>query len=264
MKNLAIYIPKLAWTLSASRSVSFFVLLGKLYYFVFSRKIFTRLKSSPFEFCGVFAGLPICYQLRYPMDIASLVEVYVFKEYEWSLDFDPKVIIDLGAHFGDTALYYRNKYPNAHIIAVEPEPKNFERLLENVQGVRGVDIVQADVGGDDGMVTLYVGESSLGHSVQVRGEGVGLDVPQKSLQTLLSEYGYKDADLVKFDIEGAEFSVFNTEDSTRFARAFIGELHFDLDNSTNVYDFVDLFSGFKCEVNELGGRGRFLFRAKTS
>src|SRR6476620_11843470 len=42
-------------------------------------------------------------------------------------------IIDLGANIGLASLYFLNKCPHARVVAVEPDPSNFELLSRNLQ-----------------------------------------------------------------------------------------------------------------------------------
>src|SRR4051812_43210576 len=59
----------------------------------------------------------------------------MFMRGELDVDFDkaPEVIIDGGANIGLATLYLKQKYPQAKIIAVEPEKSNFELLTVNTK-----------------------------------------------------------------------------------------------------------------------------------
>src|SRR5690349_11424561 len=49
-----------------------------------------------------------------------------------------ETIIDLGANVGLSAVYFKTKYPNAQVIAVEPEKKNYEQMIKNLSGFSNV------------------------------------------------------------------------------------------------------------------------------
>src|SRR3954468_13533302 len=49
-----------------------------------------------------------------------------------------ETIIDLGANVGLSAVYFKTKYPNAQVIAVEPEKKNYEQMMKNLSGFSNV------------------------------------------------------------------------------------------------------------------------------
>jgi FkbM family methyltransferase len=44
-----------------------------------------------------------------------------------------KVIVDIGANVGYSALYFAHLYKNAKIFAIEPEKNNFSQLQKNCQ-----------------------------------------------------------------------------------------------------------------------------------
>jgi len=66
-------------------------------------------------------------------DMDVFQQIFVNEEYEFSLDRDPKVIIDAGANIGLASIYYSIKYPEAKIIAIEPELSNYELLKNNIK-----------------------------------------------------------------------------------------------------------------------------------
>lgn len=259
MRTIFLTIPMLARALSDSSFLSRITLTVQLWFFFLSRKFFKF--DSDFSIDCVFKTVKFQIFLRYPMDIAVLREIYVDREYEWFPANDPKVIIDLGAHFGDTALYYHAQYPEATIISVEPSPENFERLKKNTARIIQIVPVQAAIGGHDGSIKLNLGKSSLGYSVVPRdGATTSIEVPQVTLKTLYAQNGIQKADLIKFDIEGGEEALFVTDNPSEFADAYIGEVHEDL-ISIDSKEFVSRFDSFDIEKIRLTNPRRFTLKA---
>jgi FkbM family methyltransferase len=259
MRTIFLTIPALAKILSGGSFIRRISLTIQFWFFFLSRKFFKF--DHDFSIGCTFKTVTFPIFLRYPMDIAVLREIYVDREYEWFPANDPKVIIDLGAHFGDTALYYHAQYPEATIISVEPSPENFERLKKNTAGIQQIVPVQAAVGGMDGSIQLNLGESSLGYSVKAReGTVTSVEVPQVTLRTLFAQNGIQKADLIKFDIEGGEEALFVTDNPSEFADAYIGEVHEDL-ISIDSQEFVSRFSDFNIEKIRLTNPRRFTLKA---
>jgi FkbM family methyltransferase len=218
-------IPNLAKAFSEGRLIKFFILVLIFWYFVISRKIFKVKKDFPLKV--FFVEKSITFYLRYPMDLAVLSEIYVLKEYVWAPE-KPLVIFDLGAHFGDTALYYNSRFPEATIIAVEPFPENYERLIKHTKHIPQIIAVHAAVGAYDGTIELNIVNSTLGHSLIKRDSSQeSITVPLRTLSSLIEEYKINRIDLLKFDVEGAEFSIFENFPPSMVV-SLIGELHFDL------------------------------------
>ena len=58
----------------------------------------------------------------------------IFVENEYDLDLaDPSFIVDAGAYIGLSSIYFACKYPNATVVAIEPEESNFSVLLKNTK-----------------------------------------------------------------------------------------------------------------------------------
>lgn len=217
--------------------------------------------KSDMKFPFKFNGQNISMYLRYPMDVAVLSEVFLEHEYEWVGSVQPEIIIDLGAHFGDTTLYYHARFPNAKIIAVEPSPENYERLLNNTKNIGNIICVQAAVGMRNEMVQLNLVGSTFGHSLIKReGSTEFVSVRQLTLGSLFEEVGIKKADLIKFDIEGAEFDLFKNVDPKQFSSTYVGEVHFDLVETTQI-SFSSYFKDFKVLYLPITSK-RFLFQAE--
>lgn len=72
-------------------------------------------------------------ELKFPMhlrnnssDILTFHQIFTFKEYGMNLGFVPKFIVDAGANIGLSAVFFTNKFPDATIVAVEPEKSNLK------------------------------------------------------------------------------------------------------------------------------------------
>lgn len=241
MKLIFVRIPQLARVFSNQHLSHFFRLLFALYFFIFSRKL--KLIKHDFPLSVTYNGAVIKLFLRYPMDLAVLDEVFLAEEYAWSPSVDPECIIDLGGHFGDTALYYRSRYPKAKIIVIEPSAENFKRILKHVSHDSGIIPIQAAVGAEDGCIDLHLGPSSLGYSVLDRGNTSTIEkVPMQSLDSIMAQANCEKIDILKFDIEGAEFGLFPS--LSEKVGAIIGELHFDLNDSYSLRDMESILEEY--------------------
>jgi FkbM family methyltransferase len=69
-------------------------------------------------------------------DAASFLFIYdeMFNKqiYKFATNETSPLIIDCGANIGLSTIYFKREYPNARIIAFEPDPKIFETLSYNI------------------------------------------------------------------------------------------------------------------------------------
>jgi FkbM family methyltransferase len=121
------------------------------------------------------------------------------------------VFLDIGASVGGYALFAAGLGGSrARILAVEPLPEVFERLVYNIQqsefaNVKALSCALADI---DGEITLFVNTSNQGETsvriVSAEARVEQMRVRSKTLLTLAREEGYARIDAIKLDVEGAE------------------------------------------------------------
>lgn len=138
-------------------------------------------------------------------DFQLLISVFLFGEYDGPLPAQADLIVDLGAHVGASVVYWRQRYPEAEIVAVEPDPESFKRLQRHTGDDGRVRLIQAAVTERSGTVRFT--PSALGWTSHLarHGEDDAVEVPGISFPELLQEVaGDRTIDLLKVDIEGAE------------------------------------------------------------
>jgi FkbM family methyltransferase len=145
-------------------------------------------------------------------DIGMCHEILIKRSYRNDLPAAPEVIIDAGANIGLTSIFFANEYPNARIIAIEPEESNFEMLRKNTAPYRNVEIINAALWGENCELDIF--DPQEGHSAfRTKSESpTGIAGPKKvrgvTVDRLMQELGIEFVDLLKIDIEGAELEVF--------------------------------------------------------
>lgn len=149
-------------------------------------------------------------------DIAAFQQIYVDREYASNnLPLRASVIVDLGANIGLATVYFGLLYPEARILAVEPEAENFALLQLNAShlGAR-VSCENAAVWKEDGTINLHT-EDAEGNHLGAWGIRVsdGHDRAAGTtrcyrLDTLLNHAGIVAVDILKVDVEGAEIELF--------------------------------------------------------
>ncbi len=121
------------------------------------------------------------------------------------------VFVDVGSHIGFYALLAAQRVaPGGRVLAIEADPRNHERLLDNVgrNPALGVETVCVAVSDTEGKALLAQNTTGNrgGNSLLVGGD-VAIEVPCKTLASILAERGIARVDGMKLDIEGMEFRV---------------------------------------------------------
>ena len=164
----------------------------------------------------------------------SLKDDLLLREYEWmGVDVAAArgVVVDAGAHVGTfTATAAAHA---AQVVAVEPNPANLALLRANLErnGIDNVEIVEGALWpGEDEVELAMAGPTSAG-SVVDEGGGTTVTVQAVDLDSLVDRVG--SVDLLKLDIEGAEFELLRAASPATLARidTIVGELHLWADPS---------------------------------
>ncbi len=145
---------------------------------------------------------------------------------------EPRLIVDCGAYTGYSTLFFLEKYKNAHVIAVEPDPENFELCRLNLEPYTNrVTLVEAAIWSDDSELALHRGELADGREwatmVQPAKNDESPDVKGIDLGTLLRDSGFTEIDLLKMNIECSEREVFSKNYSKwlPYVKNMIVQLH---------------------------------------
>ncbi|WP_223212131.1 FkbM family methyltransferase [Thiolapillus brandeum] len=116
--------------------------------------------------------------------------------------------MDAGAHIGMSAVFFASKYPKARVIAIEPEPTNYQVLHRNAQEYTNISTIQAGLWSRK--AHLCIEDSNVDTwSFRVVEDPSGKGIPAIGIQDVMSEYGVEQIDVLKMDIEGAEVEVLN-------------------------------------------------------
>lgn len=176
----------------------------------------SRVLKEPVEILVSVPGIKAPLHLRIrTTDVSLFSEILIKSEYDWQFSKSPKVIVDAGANIGLSPVFFARKYPNATVIAIEPEPSNFELLQKNTAPYPNVLPVHAALWGDN--CDLSIADPGYGNwgyqTVDDRDEavrGTSCRVPGTTLDKLMRDFGVDYVDILKIDIEGAEKEVFES------------------------------------------------------
>ena len=179
-------------------------------------------------------------------------EVFILDEYDFETAAHPEVIFDIGANVGYAAVYFAQRYPEARIIAVEPEKSNLECLKRNTAAYPNITIVEAGIWGKRTRLTL-VDPDAKSSDFQLRESRPGEDgIEALTVDNLLELANTDHVDIVKIDIEGGEKELF-AENVDWLARVgtLIIELH-DRFKPGCKETFLDAVSRYGFSGHEMG------------
>lgn len=152
-------------------------------------------------------------------------------------DYPVKTIVDGGAHIGAATAYFKQRWPDAQVIAVEPDLDNYNVLVMNV--LPGSIALRARLAyTDDAVVEAIHPDHTTCHRIVPRGsvlpEGYRVATAASSitLAQILHNYRWPTLDLLKLDIEGGEVDVIvhEQDDVLKRIRFIVGEFHDGYDN----------------------------------
>ena len=144
-----------------------------------------------------------------PFDFATFEEVILKEDYNLTINFNPSTIIDGGANIGLTSVFFANKYPNADIVAVEPEEGNFEMLKKNTKNYGRISLIRSGIWSHSAILSVV--DEGKGNNSFTVAEILSPKVDSInaiSIYDIMQERSWDTIDILKLDIEGAEKNVF--------------------------------------------------------
>lgn len=187
-------------------------------------------------------------------DMSVIDEFFVDKMYrtiEPIITNTKNIILDVGAHIGCFSVYARKLNSVSPIIAIEPEPNNFEILKENLKLNHCKNIITkqtALVGTNKKTIELYLNKDSHNHSTFYETKE-SISVSATNLEELIRKNKLEKIGILKIDIEGEEFSVIKNikPDTWKLIENIILEYHDFRGNNHNDLENIIRSKGFSVE-----------------
>ena len=164
-------------------------------------------------------------------DYDVFYQLFAKSEYDIPVDFSPKLIIDAGANIGLAAVYFKNKFPDATIISIEPDSGNFEMLQKNTAPYDNIFLEKAGIWNKETYITVEdtYGLGEHGMIVKENDHPAENSMKAVTIDGLLKKYNLEgqSIDILKVDIETSEKYFFesNYENWLPNVKMLIVELH---------------------------------------
>ncbi len=176
-----------------------------------------------------FAGKRKLYFRPGTSDLPAFRQIFLDKEYAFEPGSIPKVIFDLGANVGFASVYFSQRFPEAKIIAVEPEPSNYSQLIKNTVGYSNIHPLCAAVWSSVCELELAMNSDYGDWGASIFITGKSFRVKSTTISELMDHYHVSYIDILKVDIEGSEKEIFSSCGGwINRVRVFVIELHENL------------------------------------
>lgn len=152
-------------------------------------------------------------------------------------------VLDCGANIGISVLRTKQLYPEARILAFEPDPDICQILRRNLQRNHAADVavVEAAVWTDHTGVSFRQEGTVSGHILSCANADIGTQVLVSSVA--LADYISEPVDFLKLDIEGAELEVLRScKDRLPNIQKMVVEVHYELANPAFLAEILALLT----------------------
>ena len=122
-------------------------------------------------------------------------------------------IWDIGAHMGETTLYFRSQNETSTIRSFEPVSENFDILSQNCYKLKNQFSYKLAIGEESKNLELFLQNGSVIHSLREdlnkpsSENGRSEMVEQETVDSQFLRFQSKSIDLLKIDVEGYELNV---------------------------------------------------------
>ena len=140
-------------------------------------------------------------------DASTFEKIFVWNDYDLDYPAGVKTVIDAGANIGLSGIYFATRFPDAKVVAIEPQGENFRLLERNTRHYPQVFPLHAALWSDDTTLGLSNPDDRV-DSYQYSPDAAVETVPAFNMTSVLSRFEMPRVDVLKIDIEGAETEVF--------------------------------------------------------
>jgi len=186
----------------------------------------------------------VVYSRKRSSDTPTFRQIFINREYDYNIpDFKPKTIVDIGAYNGFSTVFFACKYPDAKILAIEPEPSNYDLLIKNTAQFSNVTTIRGAIW--HRRTNLKISNPGADKWAIQTDEASDKDkdtIKAITMENILSQIHSPTIDILKVDIEGAERTLFRANtDWLKRINVLIIEIHPVAGCRDAVFDAVNKF-----------------------
>lgn len=191
-------------------------------------------------------------------DAASFLFMYseIFEQeiYKFKSRNDAPYIIDAGANIGLSVIYFKELFPNAEIVAFEPDENIFQFLSDNVseRNYNNVNLIPKGLWDSETTLRFKAEGADGGAIIQNKATAEN----ETSIKVVsLKSYLQRPVDFLKIDIEGAELKVLrDIKDLLHQVDNIFVEYHSFVDKEQCLHEIINILteSGFRLYTSNPG------------
>jgi FkbM family methyltransferase len=178
--------------------------------------------------------------------IHALKELYLDEIYKIELQ-PSSYIIDCGANIGLSVIYFKHHYPDAKILAFEPDELNFSLIEKNIKSYRYENVqLRKEAVWIENTYLSFSNEGSMASKIDNAGT-------HKIKASRLKEFLNETVHLLKIDIEGAEYVVMkDIQENLHLVENLFLEYHGRFNQNNELVEMLEIVSkaGFNFYIKE--------------
>lgn len=172
-----------------------------------SVRIIEKIRVIKFKFGNKILKFNYDSQKQLYNTLGMIKEQFMEQQYKW-LDVKNKVVIDIGANIGDSAIYFALKGAK-HVYAFEPYPYSYKLARQNIRLNKLQDkitLLNEGCSRKEGRIRIDTKYKNLG-STDLKNFKNGADIAITTLDELVKRFDIADEAVLKIDCEGCEYGV---------------------------------------------------------
>jgi len=145
-------------------------------------------------------------------DVETFKEIFNGNIYNLRLPIVPNTIVDAGANVGFASMFFKIKYPNATIVAIEIEKSNVAMIKKNTQDYKNCTVENKALFNKNSYFKIgdpYNATNSF--VIKEVNQSDEYDIESITLDEIILKNKWETIDVLKIDIEGAEKKLFESD-----------------------------------------------------
>lgn len=182
-------------------------------------------------------------------------EIFSKQIYMFETQKENPLIVDCGANIGLSVVFFKRIFPKAKIVAFEPDKQLFSILKMNIEKYKDVELFDKAVWINNGTIDFQQEGGFSGRIPKIGDITNIVKVPSVRLKDIIN----KPIDMLKIDIEGAEYEVIkDCADVLNFVDKIFIEYHSHIDEPQKLDELLSIIrnAGFRYHIQEAYTRNK--------